>query len=386
MTNKTKAALIVIAAAAVLIAISPIRLHKARKTANEFAADQGITTHYEPAGEIGSKEALLTEIWKLALWEEKTRQGINKAFGYTDNDYIAKKPKEKTGYEKEEELLSFAMKEKWVSLRMELEGSVNDAVASIFEEAGSLDGPDQAAVQTCYEKGWFWRIIKVMQAVEDGAGMEAYDIARYGLDDDWSAVPMDIAYGLRPKLIMAGCEASLLSAVKKNELYGVSSAVSSAQSFGERYHVTVDGLESAEKKEKQLEYANKPAVPAVGMSTSKARSTKLGAPTKTTTETGSWMHKKHTYGDMYWYTGDRQIFRAHYSDGEITEVWDTRSSTARSPWVSSSGRRTGRKTTSSFDPDDHDIEAYYEDNRDEYDDYDDAYEGFLDDEGAWDDY
>ena len=31
----------------------------------------------------------------------------------------------------------------------------------------------------------------------------------------------------------------------------------------------------------------------------------------------------------------------------------------------------------SFDPDDHDIEAYYEDNRDEYDDYDDAYDGFC---------
>ena len=36
--------------------------------------------------------------------------------------------------------------------------------------------------------------------------------------------------------------------------------------------------------------------------------------------------------------------------------------------------------------DDHDIEAYYDDHRDEYDDYDEAYEGFMDDEDAWDDY
>ena len=54
-------------------------------------------------------------------------------------------------------------------------------------------------------------------------------------------------------------------------------------------------------------------------------------------------------------------------------------------------KTTGRSKSfgsskSSFDPDDHDIEAYYDDNRDEYDDYDDAYDGFLDDDDAWDDY
>ena len=47
---------------------------------------------------------------------------------------------------------------------------------------------------------------------------------------------------------------------------------------------------------------------------------------------------------------------------------------------------SGSSSSSSFDPDDHDIEAYYDDNRDEYDSYEDAYEGFLDDESSWDDY
>ena len=47
---------------------------------------------------------------------------------------------------------------------------------------------------------------------------------------------------------------------------------------------------------------------------------------------------------------------------------------------------TKKETTTEFDPDDHDIEAYYDDNRDEYDSYEDAYEGFLDDESSWDDY
>ena len=33
-----------------------------------------------------------------------------------------------------------------------------------------------------------------------------------------------------------------------------------------------------------------------------------------------------------------------------------------------------------FDTDGHDIEAYYNDNLDEFDDYEDAYDAFLDDE------
>ena len=237
---------------------------------------------------------------------------------------------------------------------------------------------------TCYKKGRFPKIREVMQAVEKGAGLEAYSLARYGLEEDWSALPMDIAYGLRPKLIRAGCEADLLSAVKSNELYEVSRAVGSAESFEKRYNAGIDGLKSAKAKEERLEYANRPDVPAVGMSTSQARSTKLGAPTRTTTEHGSWSHKKHTYGDMVWEKGGRQIFRAHYFDGEIQDIYDTRNSTATSPWASS--RKSSSSSKPSFDPDDHDIEAYYEDNRDEYEDYDDAYDGFLDDEGAWDDY
>ena len=162
-------------------------------------------------------------------------------------------------------------------------------------------------------------------------------------------------------------------------------AAADAEKFGKRYKVEIDGLESAKKKAARQEYERKPDVPAVGMTTSQACSTKLGAPSRTTRETGSWSHQKHTYGDMYWERGDRRLFTAHYCDGEITSVSDTRNSTATSPWVGSSGL-SGGSSGSHFDPDDHDIEAYFEDNRDEYDDYDDAYEGFLDDEGVWDDY
>ena len=90
---------------------------------------------------------------------------------------------------------------------------------------------------------------------------------------------------------------------------------------------------------------------------------------------------------MYWESGGRTIFWAHYLDGEITKVSDTRSSTATSPWRSEKSRRSsGTTSTRSFDPDSHDIESFDYDYGDEYDDYDEALEGFLDDEDMWDDY
>lgn len=53
---------------------------------------------------------------------------------------------------------------------------------------------------------------------------------------------------------------------------------------------------------------------------------------------------------------------------------------------SSSVRSRSNSGSASFDPDDHDIEGYYEDNRDLYDSYDEAYDGFIDDRDAWSDY
>ena len=183
-------------------------------------------------------------------------------------------------------------------------------------------------------------------------------------------------------MMIEACEADLAEATKKNELYEIRPALRSAEDFSNRYGVEIDSLSRAKSKQSRLEYDSKPDVPRVGMSTSSARSTKLGAPARSTSDSQSWAGKKHTYGDMYWEQGGRQVFKAHYLDGSITDVWDTRNA---------SGKRSGYRPSpdsrkSSFDPDDHDIEAYYQDNIDEYDDYDDAYEGFLDDDSAWDDY
>ena len=64
--------------------------------------------------------------------------------------------------------------------------------------------------------------------------------------------------------------------------------------------------------------------------------------------------------------------------------------TTRKPRKSSVGsyHSSGNNKTYAdpVDPDDHDIEGYYEDYRDDFEDIDDAYDAFMDDEDAWDDY
>ena len=102
-----------------------------------------------------------------------------------------------------------------------------------------------------------------------------------------------------------------------------------------------------------------------------------------TTDHGSWGHKEHTYGDMYWYVGDKMIFCVHYYDGVIEKVTDMRNYKNSRPHYTP---YSGYSSQTEIDPDDYDIDGYYEDYKDLYDSYEDAYDGFLDDESVWDDY
>ena len=96
-----------------------------------------------------------------------------------------------------------------------------------------------------------------------------------------------------------------------------------------------------------------------------------------------------------------EAHRIYYSNHKYVDgrwVPNTTPTPSRpSPTVKPNGNSSYRRpsgTTSNknpsyadpIDPDDYDIEGYYEDHRDEFDDIDDAYDAFLDDEDAWDDY
>ena len=170
----------------------------------------------------------------------------------------------------------------------------------------------------------------------------------------------------------------------ENEWIDVSNAVRYCENFQKRYDVEIEGLKKAKEMEKRLDYENKPDIPKVGMTLSQAYDTKLGVPTRSDRKKSTYAGADHYWGYLYWDQGGRQVFSAYYGDNVIKDVWDTRTCQGK-PRRKYSGS-SGNSSSSSFDPDDHDIEAYYDDNRDEYDSYEDAYEGFLDDESSWDDY
>ncbi|MBO6114509.1 MAG: hypothetical protein J6P57_05580 [Lachnospiraceae bacterium] len=53
----------------------------------------------------------------------------------------------------------------------------------------------------------------------------------------------------------------------------------------------------------------------------------------------------------------------------------------------SSSSLSGKKTeTTTFDPMDHDVDLYYEDYKDDFEDEEDAWDDFEDNEEYWDDY
>lgn len=57
-----------------------------------------------------------------------------------------------------------------------------------------------------------------------------------------------------------------------------------------------------------------------------------------------------------------------------------------SKYVDQSKSSPKKKESETVDPDDHDIEGYYEDNKNDFSSIDEAYDAFEDDEDAWDDY
>ncbi len=319
----------VIAAAA--FAYGRIRLLLIGNEVKQFTRSTGIAVEYVPDKTIAAKEDLLTEIWELARWEEKTRNVVNKAYGHSDLEFSEKqkyhawsKEESKNGYEDRDEIYSYMMEKEWYSERLKLQQTVRESITSLFGNEGYRYGLSREAVQESYRRGYLNNVVSIMSYAEQGMGEEAFAVTKYGLSQDPSALPMDIAYGLYPDLMVEGCRNYLQSELDKNEWFYVSIAADSVEYFQERYGVEIEELKTARNREKHLAHKNKQDAPKAGTTQSRKP------------------RGKSTYA--------------------------------------------GKSSSSSFDPDDRDIESYYDDNRDEYDDYDDAYEGFMDDDDAWDDY
>lgn len=106
-----------------------------------------------------------------------------------------------------------------------------------------------------------------------------------------------------------------------------------------------------------------------------------------------------------WVYGNKKTYRYSSSSGSSTSSGNplqyksyspkssssksTSSSTASKPKSSySTTHKSSSSTTKSrtVDPSDHDIESYYEDYKDEFENEDDAWDDFEDNEDAWEDY
>ena len=163
-----------------------------------------------------------------------------------------------------------------------------------------------------------------------------------------------------------------------------------------------------QKKAEELD-ANSTAdksVPYVGMLVSKINSTTLGVYSESKSIYKSVSRTKIdeiAYMRYSWKENGKTIYVAESDYTTVLSVFDYRNRDSIKKKIeknNSSQKSTGSVNKSSskvskkkytteartVDPDDHDIEAYYEDFKDEFEDEDDAWDDFEDNEEYWDDY
>ncbi len=311
-----------------VIAVGRVRLHLADSEAAEIAEKAGIDFHYESSPEISSKEELYTEVARLAFWEEEQKNRLNSAYDFKDRYYDKGAVKSRSGFEGWNVLRRSAKFKSWINNRIRLEDETEKYIGEIWGDQEQLYGVDRNTVVQSFENDRFSNLAYAWESLEEGDGKGAYSKANRDLSTDWSALPMDIVYTLQPELITEGCEEALEKAAATDYLSILTNTIDDAERFSERYGVSIRNLNKAKRRKKALEEKKN-------------------------------SEQRKTSEDSRPYTTTARPGKRRSSNGG---------------------------SSYSYDPDDHDIEAYYEDNRDEYDDYDDAYEGFLDDEGVWDDY
>ena len=93
----------------------------------------------------------------------------------------------------------------------------------------------------------------------------------------------------------------------------------------------------------------------------------------------------HKSGGSGYSSGSKKSSGSSSSSSKSSGSSSSKSSSSYSSGSSSSSS-SSKKSSYTVEPDDHDIEAYYEDYREEFEDEDDAWDDFEDNEEYWDDY
>ena len=306
-----------------------IRLSAASREAKRFAAECRVSIDYEldPAADYTDDETFLREICDLGVWARKTASSLNEAFGlgYYFADYDD--PLEELhGFEPAEVIRQNAMRRQWLQSRKDVKKEARSVIEELYGEDTVRCGIESYDLISYTDSHGFSCIVEAADAMEQGDAAGAYELASFAGNEFSSGsdwVPMDVMYGLYPEAIHQECENAVEAAVQKADKDDLHETLQMALAFSERYGITVKGLDSAIDFYWELARKKEPK----------------GSPSAT---------PKPSFDNglkPYYYINDYEI-----------------------------------------DPDEHDIEGYYEDNVDEYSDFDDAYDGFMDDDAEWDDY
>ena len=309
---------------------------KIAREVRAYAQELPVRMEYAVPEQLSTRDEKLTALLNLVRWEEETRTAIDTAFDQDETVLDEEETEEEPWIlDSRDVFYEYARKKQWKSMRLTLQERAEQAIEELFEKAGEIPGTSRGEVKQSLQKGRFKTVCEIMDLAGEGNYHLAYTKACKGTLTDGGGLYRALAFGLYPDEMKKECEAELQEDLKNHGdmVYVLDADVLWLEDISKQYGIRIDGLAEARKKVNQMKVKERQKSSA----SSSGKSSSYG-----TSSTGK--SSSHSSGNSY------------------------------------------RPSSSSRDFDQYDIEAYYEDNRDEYDDYDDAYEGFMDDDDAWDDY
>ncbi|MBQ4046167.1 MAG: hypothetical protein II627_06915 [Lachnospiraceae bacterium] len=306
---------------------------KITREVRTYAEELPVRMEYAVPEQLSTRDEKLTALLNLVRWEEETRTAIDTAFDQDETVLDEEETEEEPWIlDSRDVFYEYARKKQWKSMRLTLQERAEQAIEELFEKAGEIPGTSRGEVKQSLQKGRFKTVCEIMDLAGEGNYHLAYTKACKGTLTDGGGLYRALAFGLYPDEMKKECEAELQEDLKNHGdmVYVLDADVLWLEDISKQYGIRIDGLAEARKKVNQMKV--------------KERQKSSASSSGKSSSYGTSSSKKSTSSNSY------------------------------------------RPSSSSRDFDQYDIEAYYEDNRDEYDDYDDAYEGFMDDDDAWDDY
>ena len=306
---------------------------KITREVRTYAEELPVRMEYAVPERLSTRDEKLTALLNLVRWEEETRTAIDTAFDQDETVLDEEETEEEPWIlDSRDVFYEYARKKQWKSMRLTLQERAEQAIEELFEKAGEIPGTSRGEVKQSLQKGRFKTVCEIMDLAGEGNYHLAYTKACKGTLTDGGGLYRALAFGLYPDEMKKECEAELQEDLKNHGdmVYVLDADVLWLEDISKQYGIRIDGLAEARKKVNQMK--------------AKERQKSSASSSGKSSSYGTSSSKKSTSSNSYRPSSSSRVF------------------------------------------DQYDIEAYYEDNRDEYDDYDDAYEGFMDDDDAWDDY